>query len=127
MCRSLRQSRKVNPLRQLRGKLPDHGMGMHPFLIQKALTRTYDSKLVQTAAKLLHYTKGQCRIEELADYCHASVRHTKHDTYPDGKEFVGVGVQPNKLVVPTIADLRANRDTVLEAALAEARRLSAAK
>jgi C-terminal processing protease CtpA/Prc len=52
---------------------------------------------------------------------------TKHDTYPDGKEFVGVGVQPNKVVVPTIADLRANRDTVLEAALAEARRLSAAK
>ena len=52
---------------------------------------------------------------------------TKHDVYPDGKEFVGVGVQPNKLVVPTIADLRANRDTVLEAALAEARRISAAK
>jgi C-terminal processing protease CtpA/Prc len=42
---------------------------------------------------------------------------TKHDTYPDGKEFVGVGVQPNIVVHPTIADFRSDRDTVLEAAL----------
>jgi AraC-like DNA-binding protein len=45
------------------------------FLIQKALIRTYDLKLVQTAAKLLYHTRGQCRIEDLADYCQASVRH----------------------------------------------------
>jgi len=38
-------------------------------------------------------------------------------TYPDGKEFVGVGVQPDVLVHPTIADIRAGRDTVLEAAM----------
>jgi AraC-like DNA-binding protein len=44
------------------------------FLIQKALSRSYDPKLVRTAAKLLYHTKGQCRIEELADSCHASVR-----------------------------------------------------
>ena len=43
---------------------------------------------------------------------------TKRDTYPDGKEFVGVGVQPQVLVRPTVADFRAGRDTVLEAALA---------
>jgi carboxyl-terminal processing protease len=44
---------------------------------------------------------------------------TKRDTYPDGKEFVGVGVQPQRVVHPTIADVRAGRDTVLEAALRE--------
>lgn len=42
---------------------------------------------------------------------------TKHDRYPDGKEFMGVGVQPDVLVHPTIADFRAARDTILEAAL----------
>jgi AraC-like DNA-binding protein len=58
----------------MQGRYEEASTTLQDFLIQKALTRTYDSKLVQTAAKLLHYTKGQCRIEELADYCHASVR-----------------------------------------------------
>jgi C-terminal processing protease CtpA/Prc len=40
----------------------------------------------------------------------------KYDRYPDGTEFVGVGVQPNILVHPTISDFRAGRDTVLLAA-----------
>lgn len=44
---------------------------------------------------------------------------TKRDTYPDGRMFVGFGIQPNKLVLPNITDLRAGRDTVLEAALAQ--------
>lgn len=44
---------------------------------------------------------------------------TKRDTYPDGKAFVGVGVQPNIIVRQTIADLRAGRDSVLQAALDE--------
>jgi C-terminal processing protease CtpA/Prc len=43
---------------------------------------------------------------------------TKRDTYPDGREFVGVGVQPDRVVRPTIAHCRAGRDTVLAAALA---------
>jgi len=47
---------------------------LQEFLIQKALIQNYDIKLVQTAAKLLHYTKGQYRIEDLADICHTSVR-----------------------------------------------------
>lgn len=38
---------------------------------------------------------------------------------PDGTDFVGSGVQPDKLVRPTIADFRSGRDTVLEAALQE--------
>jgi transcriptional regulator GlxA family with amidase domain len=47
---------------------------LQDFLLPKVLMRAYDLKLVQTAARLLYHTKGQCRIEELADYCHASVR-----------------------------------------------------
>ncbi len=43
---------------------------------------------------------------------------TKQDKYPDGRDFVAVGVQPRIRVVPTIDDVRAGRDTVLEAALA---------
>lgn len=42
---------------------------------------------------------------------------TKRDSYPDGREFVGVGVQPQVVVHPRVADLRAGRDTVLQAAL----------
>jgi carboxyl-terminal processing protease len=46
---------------------------------------------------------------------------TKRDTYPDGKEFVGRGVQPQAVVHPTVSDVRAGRDTALEAALRELR------
>ena len=42
---------------------------------------------------------------------------SKRDTYPDGTEFVGVGVAPDREVAMTVADLRAGRDPVLEAAL----------
>ncbi len=42
---------------------------------------------------------------------------TCYTTYPDGKEFVGIGIQPDVLVHPTIKDVRAGRDTVLRAAL----------
>lgn len=42
---------------------------------------------------------------------------SKRDTYPDGKEFVGVGVMPQVQVRPNVADYRAGRDTVLEAAV----------
>jgi C-terminal processing protease CtpA/Prc len=43
---------------------------------------------------------------------------TWRGTYADGKEFLGVGVQPQKRVVPTLRDFRAWKDTVLDAALA---------
>jgi hypothetical protein len=36
--------------------------------------------------------------------------------YADGREFVGVGVQPKIRVTPTLADFRAGKDTVLESA-----------
>jgi C-terminal processing protease CtpA/Prc len=38
-------------------------------------------------------------------------------TYPDGKEFVGVGVEPDIKAYPTIKDIRTGRDTVLETAV----------
>ncbi|MCU0636703.1 MAG: S41 family peptidase, partial [Gemmatimonadaceae bacterium] len=41
----------------------------------------------------------------------------KDDRYPDGRTFVGVGVQPTIAVVRTIADLRAGRDATLERAV----------
>jgi len=41
---------------------------------------------------------------------------TKRDTYPDGRELVGIGVQPAQQVRPTVEDIRAGRDAVLEAA-----------
>ena len=45
---------------------------------------------------------------------------SKRDKYPDGKkEFVGVGIQPDKHVKPTIKDMRLGIDTVLEAAKKE--------
>ncbi len=39
--------------------------------------------------------------------------------FPDGREWIGKGIQPDKAVAPTVADFRAGRDTVLEAALKE--------
>ena len=38
-------------------------------------------------------------------------------TYPDGREFVGRGIQPHIAVHPTVAGIRANRDEVLERAV----------
>jgi len=43
---------------------------------------------------------------------------TKQDSYPDGRAFVGVGVQPQHIVKQTVDGVRAGRDEVLEAALA---------
>jgi C-terminal processing protease CtpA/Prc len=41
---------------------------------------------------------------------------TLQTRYADGREFVGVGVQPKIRVTPTVADFRAGKDTVLESA-----------
>jgi carboxyl-terminal processing protease len=42
---------------------------------------------------------------------------TKRDTYPDGRIFVGKGIQPDIKVAQTIADYINNKDVVLEKAL----------
>jgi C-terminal processing protease CtpA/Prc len=47
---------------------------------------------------------------------------TKQDSYPDGRVFVGVGVQPQHIVKQTVDGVRAGRDEVLEAALATLQR-----
>src|SRR5262245_29767032 len=54
-------------------------MRLQAFLIERALARKFDRRVVQAAGKLLHHTKGQYRIEELADYCHLSVRQLQRD------------------------------------------------
>lgn len=46
----------------------------------------------------------------------------KRDSYPDGKDFVGIGIQPNILVHPTAADFKKGRDNALEATLAVIRK-----
>lgn len=47
----------------------------------------------------------------------------KRDAYPDGEEWVGIGLQPDIVVQPKATDLQAGRDTVLEAALKYLRNL----
>ncbi len=42
---------------------------------------------------------------------------TKADSGPDGTEFVGVGVAPDRVVRQTVEDVRAGRDAVLDAAI----------
>ncbi len=42
---------------------------------------------------------------------------TKKDTYPNGKEFVGVGVQPDIRVTKSLKDFLENRDPGLEKAV----------
>ncbi|MBK7633357.1 MAG: peptidase S41 [Saprospiraceae bacterium] len=42
---------------------------------------------------------------------------TKKDTYPDGREFVGVGIKPDIEVIPTLNDYTNKKDVVLEKAL----------
>jgi C-terminal processing protease CtpA/Prc len=39
---------------------------------------------------------------------------TKHDTYPDGREFVGIGIVPDVEIGPSAQDIAAQRDVVLE-------------
>jgi carboxyl-terminal processing protease len=41
----------------------------------------------------------------------------KHDTYADGREFVGIGIQPDVLVERTVDDVVHDRDAVLARAL----------
>jgi carboxyl-terminal processing protease len=46
---------------------------------------------------------------------------TKRDTYPDGRDFVGIGALPDIRVEPTVADTRAGRDVVLQRGVAQLR------
>ncbi|OOG53703.1 hypothetical protein B0E48_15625 [Rhodanobacter sp. C03] len=46
----------------------------------------------------------------------------KRDSYPDGREFIGKGITPDIVAAPTVADIRAGRDPVLERAVAALRK-----
>lgn len=50
----------------------------------------------------------------------------KRDSYPDGREFVGKGIAPDIVAAPTVGDIRAGRDPVLQQAVAALRRQPAA-
>lgn len=55
---------------------------------------------------------GQPLMIDLPGDGHARIC-TKRDTYPDGREFVGVGVIPDVEIAPTQDDVAARRDIVL--------------
>jgi C-terminal processing protease CtpA/Prc len=42
---------------------------------------------------------------------------SKRDTYPDSRDFVGIGVQPDVVVEPTLEGMQAGRDPALETAV----------
>lgn len=42
---------------------------------------------------------------------------TKRDYYPNGKEFIGIGIKPDIEVLETVQSVRSNRDLVLEKAI----------
>ncbi len=44
---------------------------------------------------------------------------SKHDLFPDGTKFVGVGVVPDVLATPKVSDFVENKDAVLDVALKE--------
>jgi len=48
------------------------------------------------------------------DYGVNGIICTKRNTYPDGREFVGIGIIPDVEVHPTQADIAIGRDVVLE-------------
>ena len=50
---------------------------------------------------------------------------TKRDFYPDGREFIGRGVQPDIEVKPTVAAFLNDRDEALERAIAELKKKTA--
>ena len=49
---------------------------------------------------------------------------TKRDLYPDGREFVGIGIIPDVEIHPSAADIAADRDVVLEKAVEMLRKQS---
>lgn len=58
-------------------------------------------------------TTGQPLVVDLHGLATARIC-TKHDTYPDGREFVGIGIVPDVEVHPTQADVSVGRDAILE-------------
>jgi AraC-like DNA-binding protein len=91
----------------LQGRYEEATTILQEFLLQRVLSKTYDPKLVAAAAKLLYHTKGQCRIEELAESCHTSVRQLQRGFQRD------VGATP-KFFARTVRFEQAQRRLMLE-------------
>jgi C-terminal processing protease CtpA/Prc len=66
---------------------------------------------------------GQPLAFELPGNAYARIC-TKQDTYPDGLEFVGLGIQPDILVKKTLAQYMENHDPVLEKAVEQLQKKS---
>ena len=60
-------------------------------------------------------SSGQPYVLDLGDGMMALVG-AKRETFPDGTRFEGVGIRPDLEMAPTVDDIRAGRDVVLEAA-----------
>jgi len=89
------------------GRYDEARTTLEDFLVQQAVARTYDPKLVQTAAKFLHRTKGQFRITDLADACDSSVRQLERGFHR------AVGVTP-KTFARTLRFVEAQRRLMFE-------------
>lgn len=71
---------------------------------------------LETMGEPTHGSTGQPLSLELPGGGSARIS-AKRDFYPDGREFIGRGIQPDILVKATVEDIRSGRDTVLERAL----------
>ena len=69
-----------------------------------------------TMGEPTHGSTGQPLSLELPGGGSARIS-AKRDFYPDGREFIGRGVQPDIPVKATVEDIRAGRDVVLKKAL----------
>jgi AraC-like DNA-binding protein len=90
-----------------RGRYEEAATILEGFLISRALLRTCDVRLVQAAAKLLYHTNGQCRIGELAECCHVSVRQLER------RFHAAVGASP-KHFARTLRFVQAQRRLMIE-------------
>jgi C-terminal processing protease CtpA/Prc len=59
---------------------------------------------------------GQPLSIDLPGGGHANIC-SKRDTYPDGRDFVGIGIAPDIVVEPTVEDVQRGRDPALERAV----------
>jgi AraC-like DNA-binding protein len=91
----------------LQGRYAEAAAALEGFLIQRELAKTYDPKLVVAATKFLYHTKGQCRVEELAEACKTSVRQLQRGFQRD------VGTSP-KFLARTVRFEEAQRRLMLE-------------
>jgi len=80
------------------------------------LIYTENQKHMTTMGEPTYGSTGQPLMFELPNGGMARVC-TKKDTYPDGREFVGIGIQPDIKVKKGLSDYIENKDPVLERAV----------